>query len=145
MKELVTVAAKYDELSAPLGVEKLLEEFALQSDQDELKEKKNGVKLMTIHAAKGLEFERVFITGLEEGLFPHERSSTEGVDDEEERRLFYVALTRAEKKVYLTHAATRRIFGTRSINATSEFISELDPSLVEVIPFIGNFHEKTID
>jgi DNA helicase-2/ATP-dependent DNA helicase PcrA len=145
LKELVTVATKYDTLSAPLGIEKLLEECALQSDQDELKEKKTGVKLMTIHAAKGLEFERVFITGLEEGLFPHERDNAEGVDDEEERRLFYVALTRAEKKVYLTHAATRRIFGNRSINVPSEFVSEIDPSLVEVIPFIGTYHEETIN
>lgn len=145
LKELVTVATKYDHLSAPEGIEKLIEEAALQSDQDELKDKKVGVKLMTIHAAKGLEFERVFITGLEEGLFPHERQETEGVDQEEERRLFYVALTRAEKKVYLTHAATRRIFGTRSINTPSEFVTELDPALVEVIPFIGNYHEETID
>ena len=145
LKELVTVATKYDRLAAPEGIEKLIEEAALQSDQDELKEKKVGVKLMTIHAAKGLEFERVFITGLEEGLFPHERQETEGVDQEEERRLFYVALTRAEKKVYLTHAATRRIFGTRSINTPSEFVTELDPALVEVVPFIGNYHEETID
>ncbi|MBY0539558.1 UvrD-helicase domain-containing protein [Patescibacteria group bacterium] len=145
LKELVTVATKYDHLAAPEGIEKLIEEAALQSDQDELKEKKVGVKLMTIHAAKGLEFERVFITGLEEGLFPHERDEAEGVDHEEERRLFYVALTRAEKKVYLTHAATRRIFGTRSINTPSEFVVELDPALVEVVPFVGNYHEETID
>jgi DNA helicase-2/ATP-dependent DNA helicase PcrA len=145
LKELVTVATKYDHLLAPEGIEKLIEEAALQSDQDELKEKKVGVKLMTIHAAKGLEFERVFITGLEEGLFPHERDEADGVDQEEERRLFYVALTRAEKKVYLTHAATRRIFGTRSINTPSEFVTELDPALVEIVPFIGNYHEETID
>jgi DNA helicase-2/ATP-dependent DNA helicase PcrA len=145
LKELVTVATKYDHLPAPEGIEKLIEEAALQSDQDELKEKKVGVKLMTIHAAKGLEFERVFITGLEEGLFPHERDEADGVDQEEERRLFYVALTRAEKKVYLTHAATRRIFGTRSINTPSEFVTELDPALVEIVPFIGNYHEETID
>ncbi|MBX9765435.1 UvrD-helicase domain-containing protein, partial [Patescibacteria group bacterium] len=145
LKELVTVATKYDALPAPSGIEKLIEEAALQSDQDELKEKKHGVKLMTIHAAKGLEFERVFITGLEEGLFPHERDEADTIDDEEERRLFYVALTRAEKKVYLTHAATRRIFGTRSINTPSEFISELDPSLAEVVQTHGNYHEEIID
>lgn len=145
LKELVTVATKYDHLAAPEGIEKLIEEAALQSDQDELKEKKVGVKLMTIHAAKGLEFERVFITGLEEGLFPHERDEADGVDQEEERRLFYVALTRAEKKVYLTHAATRRIFGNRSINTPSEFVVELDPALVEIVPFVGNYHEETID
>jgi DNA helicase-2/ATP-dependent DNA helicase PcrA len=133
LKELVTVASKYDMLEAPLGIERLLEEAALQSDQDELDQKKEGVKLMTVHAAKGLEFDTVFVTGLEEGLFPHERDESDKTDDEEERRLFYVALTRAKRKAYLTYAMTRRIFGTRSINAPSEFIAELDPDLAEVI------------
>lgn len=133
LKELVSVAAKYDALPAPEGIEKLIEEAALQSDQDELEKKKDGVKLMTVHAAKGLEFEVVFITGLEEGLFPHERDESDKVDDEEERRLFYVALTRAKKKVYATYAVSRRIFGTRSVNMPSEFVSELDPALSEVV------------
>ncbi|MBV9349468.1 MAG: UvrD-helicase domain-containing protein, partial [Patescibacteria group bacterium] len=134
LKELVSVAAKYDSFAAPEGIEKLIEEAALQSDQDELEEKKkNGVKLMTIHAAKGLEFEHVFITGLEEGLFPHERDDSELVDDEEERRLFYVALTRAKKKIAATYAISRRIFGTRSLNTPSEFIAEMDPALSEVV------------
>ena len=134
LKELVSVASKYDSLAKGDGVARLIEEAALQSDQDELPQKredKPGVKLMTIHASKGLEFPIVFITGLEDGLFPHEH---DGVgDDEEERRLFYVALTRAEKGAYLTYAATRRIFGTRSINLPSEFISEMDPLLVRVV------------
>ncbi len=140
LKELVTVAAKYDSFPPPEGVEKLLEEAALQSDQDELtlagqaKERnKDGVKLMTVHAAKGLEFEVVFVTGLEDGLFPHERDDLETVDDEEERRLFYVALTRAKKKAYATYAVSRRIFGTRSINTPSGFVTELDPSLSEIV------------
>ncbi len=144
LKELVTVATKYDADGPQKGIEKLIEEAALQSDQDELKEKKVGVKLMTIHAAKGLEFERVFVTGLEDGLFPHERNESDDVDNEEERRLFYVALTRARNKAYLTHAATRRIFGTRSINIPSEFVSELDPSLAEVVNTSGRSYEETI-
>jgi DNA helicase-2/ATP-dependent DNA helicase PcrA len=140
LKELVTVATKYDTLAPEAGIEKLIEEASLASDQDEINltqadVKKAGVKLMTVHAAKGLEFERVFVTGLEEGLFPHERDSSDGVDSEEERRLFYVALTRAQKKVYLTWAMTRRIFGTRSINTPSEFITELESDLTEVVAF----------
>lgn len=137
LRELVTVATKYDAHPVGEGVDALLEEAALQSDQDELsireQMKKNGVKLMTVHAAKGLEFNTVFITGLEEGLFPHERDGDDGVDNEEERRLFYVALTRAERVAYLTYALTRRIFGTTSTNMPSEFISELDPALTQVV------------
>lgn len=141
LKELVTVAAKYDTLSRGEGMERFLEEAALQGDQDELNLRKGdreGVKLMTIHASKGLEFSNVFITGLEEGLFPHERNDTNSDDPEEERRLFYVALTRAKKKVFLTWASTRTVFGTRSVNTPSEFIVELDPSLAEVsTPYFG--------
>ena len=138
LKELVSVAAKYDGYPAPEGIERLIEEATLQSDQDELEEKKkDGVKLMTVHAAKGLEFDTVFVTGLEDGLFPHERDDPpaggENIDTEEERRLFYVALTRAKKKAYLTYAISRRIFGTRSMNMPSEFITELDASLTEVV------------
>ena len=131
-------------------MEKLLEEAALQSDQDELsvreQAKRNGVKLMTVHAAKGLEFPTVFITGLEEGLFPHERDESDSVDKEEERRLFYVALTRAEKNVYMTYTLTRRIFGTRSVNMPSQFINELDPALTEVIqaPNFDSHEERFI-
>lgn len=133
LKELVTVASKYDHLPPEVGVDKFLEEAALQSDQDELSVLKEGVKLMTIHAAKGLEFDAVFVTGLEDGLFPHERDSSEQIDEEEERRLFYVALTRARKKIFLTYATSRRIFGTRVGNTASEFVRELDPALVEVV------------
>lgn len=146
LKELVTVASKYDAEAPGDGIQKLLEECALQSDQDELeaKKEKHGVKLMTVHAAKGLEFERVFVTGLEEGLFPHERDGMDDVDDEEERRLFYVALTRAQMKAYLTWAITRRIFGTRAINSPSEFITELDPDLAEVVTLTDALYD-TID
>ncbi len=147
LKELVTVASKYDSFAPAEGIEKLLEESALQSDQDELdiSAKKHGVKLMTIHAAKGLEFRTVFITGLEDGLFPHEKEDSDRVDDEEERRLFYVALTRAKEKVYLTYAASRLIFGTRSLHLPSEFITELDPVLAEITtPPSWNDEIKTI-
>ena len=100
LRELVTLASRYNELPPTDAVEAMLENAALQSDQDELakKDEQNAVRLMTVHAAKGLEFPYVFITGLEEGLFPHERLDDSRIDQEEERRLFYVALTRAEKK-----------------------------------------------
>jgi DNA helicase-2/ATP-dependent DNA helicase PcrA len=86
---------------------------------------------MTVHSAKGLEFPYVFITGLEEGLFPHERLSDEGVDVEEERRLFYVALTRAEKKVFLSFAHIRTIFGSQRVNVPSSFLSDIREELIE--------------
>lgn len=99
----------------------------------EAKIEKGGVKLMTVHASKGLEFEYVFIVGLEDGLFPNQRSgeSKTKEDAEEERRLFYVALTRAKKKVYLSFANFRTIFGSRQINAPSEFLSDIPKDLIE--------------
>lgn len=131
LAELVSLAARYDTLPAPEGVEKFLESAALASDQDELKEDKNQVRLMTVHAAKGLEFAVVFIVGLEEGLFPYEREG-EGTDGlEEERRLMYVALTRAQKKVYLSYAMMRTIFGNTDIRTNSQFLVELPSELIE--------------
>ena len=133
LRELVSLAVKYDEKDPEDAVERLLEEAALQSDQDELEEKENrdAVRLMTIHAAKGLEFPYVFISGLEEGLFPHERLDDKGVDHEEERRLFYVALTRAEKKLYLTYAHMRTIFGSQRVNSPSSFLKDIDSEYIE--------------
>lgn len=134
LQELVSLAVAYDELSSEAGVEALIENAALQSDQDELidAEAREAVRLMTVHAAKGLEFSYVFITGMEEGLFPHERLDDKGVDHEEERRLFYVALTRAEKKVYLTYAHVRTIFGTQTVNVPSSFLNDIDTEYVEL-------------
>ena len=133
LRELVTLAARYDQLPPLEGVELLLENAALQSDQDEIKDKEelNAVRLMTIHAAKGLEFGSVFITGLEEGLFPHERLDDGKTDKEEERRLFYVALTRAQKKVFLTYAHVRTIFGSQRINIPSSFLNDISTEHVE--------------
>jgi len=139
IKELATLALKYDNLVNGLGIERLLEDAALASDQDSLminnekKEQKNGVKLMTVHASKGLEFKYVFVTGLEDGLFPNQRDGEIKIneDAEEERRLFYVALTRAQKKIFLCSANFRTIFGSRTINAPSEFIADIPTSLLE--------------
>lgn len=126
LKELVTLAQKYDDLSPLQGIEALLEYAALESDQDKLEQKEKAVTLMTVHAAKGLEFDYVFIAGLEDGLFPHERMGDGRVDNEEERRLFYVAVTRAAKKIYLTHSATRTIYGSKQVNLPSEFLADID-------------------
>lgn len=127
LQELVSIATRYNDLPPEEGAAALLENAALQSDQDELhkKEERDAVRLMTVHAAKGLEFPYVFITGLEEGLFPHERLDAKGVDHEEERRLFYVALTRAEKKVFLTYAHMRTIFGRQQVNVPSSFLADI--------------------
>ncbi len=96
---------------------------------------------MTVHAAKGLEFKFVFVTGLEDGLFPHQRDGgTE--DSEEERRLFYVALTRAKEKLYLSYANFRTIFGSRQINAPSEFLGDIPGDILDRANENGNI--KTI-
>lgn len=148
VKELATLALKYDEMPIPTGTEKLLEDSALASDQDDMdrntqnkRNKKAGenpadsVKLMTVHASKGLEFDNVFITGMEQDLFPHTKMKREEnmspEQEEEERRLFYVALTRARKKLYLSHASVRTIFGSRQVTAPSEFLDDIDDELVE--------------
>lgn len=132
MKELVTLATKYDSLPQGMGMEKLLEDASLASDQDTLMHKGKGVRLMTVHASKGLEFKYVFITGLEQDLFPHSRSGNKAKEDsEEERRLFYVALTRAEHKLYLSYAQLRTIFGMKQVNTPSEFIYDIPEHLTE--------------
>lgn len=86
---------------------------------------------MTVHAAKGLEFDVVFVTGLEEGLFPHRGFDETDRDEEEERRLFYVAVTRARQKLYLTYAQSRLVFGSRQVNLPSEFIFDIDEELLD--------------
>lgn len=130
IKELVTLSTKYDHMPEG-GVEKLLEEAALQTEQDGIKKEEDAITLMTIHASKGLEFDYVFISGLEAGLFPHERMGDETKDDEEERRLFYVALTRARKRIFLTYTNVRTIFGSKQVNIPSEFIEDIDEEMIE--------------
>lgn len=131
VRELVSLASRFDALPNPEGLEQFLESAALASDQDELKEEANAVRLMTVHASKGLEFPHVFITGLEEGLFPYEREGGDEADKEEERRLCYVALTRAERKVFLTYAAYRTVFGSKNATFPSQFLSDIPNYLIE--------------
>lgn len=146
LRELVSTATRYSAYDPEEAIEHLLEDAALQSDQDELKAKEehDAVRLMTIHASKGLEFPYVFITGLEEGLFPHEKLGEERIDNEEERRLFYVALTRAEKKVFLSYAHIRTIFGTQRVNAPSSFLHDISQNLMESNNPEESGYERTV-
>lgn len=130
VKELVSLGARYDALPPEEGLAAFMESAALQSEQDEMKEDANAVRLMTVHASKGLEFPYVFITGLEEGLFPYERESDDSNNKEEERRLCYVALTRAERKIYLSCASYRTVFGSKNATIPSQFLSDIAPELI---------------
>ena len=134
-KELATLASRFDHLAGEEGIAAFLAESALAGDQDEMDApgKKNlpGVTLMTVHAAKGLEFDTVFVSGMEEGLFPHQGHEGEKRDEEEERRLFYVAVTRAKRRLYLTLAKVRRIYGTDFVSEPSSFIRDIDDALIE--------------
>lgn len=134
IEELASVAVRYDHMAGKEGIALFLAEAALSGDQDELDQgQKTGVTLMTVHAAKGLEFDTVFVSGMEEGLFPHEgMGSSEERDEEEERRLFYVAVTRAKRRLVLTFARIRKIYGSDFISEPSSFLADLDRSLVEL-------------
>lgn len=130
VSQLINMAADMVFRGEGETLEDFLEIVSLYSDSDETTDD-NSVKIMTIHAAKGLEFPIVFIPGMEEGIFPHERSLAEGsAAIEEERRLFYVALTRAKEKVYLTNAEARRVFGNDTFNEHSRFLTEFSVSLL---------------
>jgi DNA helicase II / ATP-dependent DNA helicase PcrA len=124
LEELVGVASEYDTAAEEGSVEEFLQQIALFSEQDNLRDEQGIVTLMTMHNAKGLEFGIVFIIGLEDGVFPHMRSIESG-DLEEERRLAYVGITRAKRVLYLTHARTRALFGSRDWNVRSRFIDEI--------------------
>ena len=130
IREFVTLATKYDELEPEEGLLGLISEASLASDQDDLIKDGGGIKLMTVHASKGLEFKCVFVTGLEQDLFPHTKIGSEDHDEEEERRLFYVAITRAGERLFLTYAQMRTIFGSRQVNIPSEFLFDISEDLL---------------
>src|SRR5215471_5972136 len=124
LQELVSVAREYQENAQEPSLSSFLQEISLYSDQDSIRGDGSLVTLMTLHNAKGLEFRAVFVIGMEEGLFPHARAVEEqGV--EEERRLAYVGLTRAQERLCLTHASSRMLFGNRAYNLPSRFLDEL--------------------
>jgi DNA helicase-2/ATP-dependent DNA helicase PcrA len=136
LEELVGVAAEFDANRAVEGpseispLEEFLQAISLYTDQDDLRRDESKVTLMTLHNAKGLEYDAVFIIGCEEGVFPHSRSLEEG-NEEEERRLCYVGITRARKRLWMTHARSRRMFAGRETGFPSRFLSELPDELVE--------------
>ncbi|MEA1936550.1 MAG: UvrD-helicase domain-containing protein [Patescibacteria group bacterium] len=129
--ELFTAVEKYKNIPARDGVRIFLEEITLAADIDGLDNSHNSVTLMTLHSSKGLEFNTVFIIGLEEGLLPHSRSLSDLAEMEEERRLCYVGITRAKKRVYLLFAKTRKIYGSIQANYPSRFISDIPENLLE--------------
>jgi DNA helicase II / ATP-dependent DNA helicase PcrA len=132
LEELVGVAREYDATAEDGGsVEEFLQQLALFSEQDNLRDDEGIVTLMTLHNAKGLEFGIVFIIGLEDGVFPHMRSIESG-DLEEERRLAYVGITRAKRQLYLTHARTRLLFGARDWNMRSRFVDEIPSEFTDL-------------
>jgi DNA helicase-2/ATP-dependent DNA helicase PcrA len=160
IRELVNLATRYDDPPGgglpPEGIERLLEDAALQSDQDEIPagvgssggvRERGAVSLMTAHASKGLEFDAVFVSGLEQGLFPSLREGEGDRDPEEERRLFYVALTRARKNLFLTFSAARLRYGTREYTIPSEFLEDIDPRLMTLVSRerSGTAHAGLID
>lgn len=127
-RELVSLTVRYDDRNGMEALTEFLEETSLQSDQDNDTKEKSGVRLMTVHASKGLEFDHVFVVGLEQDLFPHKNIGNRNrskEEEEEERRLFYVAVTRAKKHLYLSYAELRTIFGQKQINAPSEFLEDV--------------------
>ena len=132
LKELVNSVVDYEKTAETPTLEGYLDQVSLVADVDKLEDKKNCVTLMTMHNAKGLEYPIVFITGMEEGLFPHNNSMEEDKDVQEERRLCYVGMTRAMDILYLTGAACRYVYGTPQWRAPSRFLSEIPKDLIQV-------------
>lgn len=129
--ELLSVAKDFQDTNPTGTVEDFLEQVALVNDIDSFEQEESKVTLMTLHAAKGLEFPIVFLGGLEEGLFPHSRTLMNPEEIEEERRLAYVGITRAEKELYISNATTRTVFGRTSSYLPSRFIDEIPEELVD--------------
>ncbi len=130
LEEFKSVTKSFEEKIGLISLEEFLMEVSLVSDIEEYKDDPNRLTLMTVHAVKGLEFPYVFIVGLEEGIFPHKNSYSKD-ELEEERRLMYVAITRAEKKLYLTSTKKRVIYGEEKIGVLSRFVNEIDKNLLQ--------------
>ncbi len=135
VEELVSVAAEYDDLPPPQGLNEFLEKTALLSDADEIQNNQNVVHLMTLHTAKGLEFPVIFIIGCEEGILPHSRSLLNPLDIEEERRLFYVGITRSKIHLHLIVSQRRTSWGSQEANPPSRFLSEIPEHLINYEDF----------
>ena len=142
VRELISVAKNYQDL----GLDGFLEEVALVSDVDSMENGQNVVTLMTLHAAKGLEFPVVFMTGMEETIFPHSRALYDQSEMEEERRLCYVGMTRAKEELYLSYATGRLLYGGVQHNPPSRFLSEIDGSFqVDSVSLGGSMWQNSYD
>ena len=131
LEEFKSITKTFEEKEGLVSLEDFLLEISLVSDVNEYKDDKNRISLMTVHSVKGLEFDYVFVVGLEEGIFPHMNSLMDSAELEEERRLCYVAITRAREKLYLVNARTRTIYGKESSNPASRFVGEINDKLIE--------------
>ena len=131
LKEFRSITENYQNETGSVNLEDFLDELSIVSDIAEHQEEGDSLTLMTIHSAKGLEFKVVFLVGMEENIFPHSMSLQEKDGLEEERRLCYVAITRAKERLYLTNAAKRMLFGNIASNPPSRFITEIDDDLIE--------------
>ncbi len=131
LEEFKSITASFEEQTGSVNLGDFLEEISLVADIEEHKESNDEVTLMTIHSAKGLEFDVVFLIGMEEGIFPHQNAFVEENGIEEERRLCYVGITRAREKLYLTNAKRRMLYGRENINQPSRFINEIDEQYIE--------------
>mgnify|MGYP000004702460 FL=1 len=153
LEEFKSVTASFEERTGSVNLSDFLEEISLVADMSEHKEEKDAVTLMTLHSAKGLEFDCVFICGLEEGIFPHQNAFGSETEIEEERRLCYVGITRARKRLFLTNAKRRILYGREQVNPPSRFIGEIDKNLLDIekkIPTYaseihnGMHHDKSV-
>ena len=144
LKEFKSITKAFEERLGLVSLEDFLYEVSLVNDKDEYSDGTDKVSLMTVHSVKGLEFDIVFVIGLEEGVFPHMNSLYSSYDVEEERRLCYVAITRAKEKLYLLNARRRVLFGNEQINPPSRFLGEIDKSLLETNNSASRESEKKI-
>ncbi len=142
LEEFKSITKAFEDKYGLISLPDFLYEVSLISDNTEVTDSANRVTLMTVHSVKGLEFNYVFITGLEEGLFPHMNALESNSEIEEERRLCYVAITRAKEKLYITNARTRVLYGKDTINPVSRFINEIDDDLIEKVNNEDNYLTK---
>ena len=131
IEEFKSITRSFEEERGIVSLEEFLEEISLVADIEEHKNNTDVITLMTVHSAKGLEFDNVFVIGMEEGIFPHNNSLMESDEIEEERRLCYVAITRAKERLWLVNSRKRTLFGKESYNIVSRFIDEIDENLLE--------------
>lgn len=144
LEEFKSITKTFEERTGSVSLADFLEEISLIADVTEHKEDEDVVTLMTIHSAKGLEFEVVFLIGMEDGIFPHQNSFCEEGGLEEERRLCYVGITRAKEKLYISNAKRRILYGKDVMNPPSRFIKEINPDLLDV-ENINMFEEEKIN